>query len=156
MRYIISLFLVLSAFWLLNSGHYNALMLFFGVLSVTFVTYISWRMDVVDRESQPVRLMLFLPGYWLWLIKEIVLANLHVVYCIWAGNSTISPTWFVIKAGQETDLGRVIYANSITLTPGTMSVDLDGDDITVHALTQQAVDSLKSGDMDRRVSRLNV
>lgn len=156
MRYIISLFLVLSAFWLLNSGHYNALMLFFGVFSVAFVTYISWRMDVVDRESQPLRLMLFLPGYWLWLIKEIVLANFHVVYRIWAGNSTISPTWFVIKAGQKTDLGKVIYANSITLTPGTMSVDLDDDDITVHALTQEAVDSLKSGEMDRRVSRLNV
>lgn len=156
MRYIFSLFLVLSVFWLLNSGHYNALMLFFGVLSVVFVVYIAWRMDVVDGESQPVRLMIFLPGYWLWLVKEIVVSNLDVVYRVWAGNSSISPTWFVVKSSQKSDLGKVIYANSITLTPGTMSVDVEGDEITVHALTQNAVDGVKSGTMDRHVSRLNV
>ena len=156
MRYIVSLFLILSAFWLINSGHYSTLMLFFGLVSVALVVYLSWRMDVVDRESQPVRIMLLLPGYWIWLGKEIVLANFHVVYCIWRGNSSISPTWFVVKAGQKTDLGKVIYANSITLTPGTMSVDLEGDSITVHALTQEAVESLESGKMDRQVRRMNV
>lgn len=156
MRYIISLFLVLSAFWLLNSGHYEALMLCFGFLSVVLVVYISWRMDVVDRESQPLRLMIFLPGYWLWLIKEIVWSNFDVVYRVWAGNASISPSWFDVKASQRTDLGKVIYANSITLTPGTLSVDLDDNEITVHALTRKAAEGVQSGEMDRRVSRLNV
>ncbi|MBD3648380.1 MAG: Na+/H+ antiporter subunit E [Pseudomonadales bacterium] len=156
MRYIVSLFLTLSAFWLINSGHYGALMLFFGLISVSFVVFLSWRMDVVDGESQPLRIMLLLPGYWMWLLKEIVVANFQVVACIWKGESSISPTWFVVKATQKTDLGKVIYANSITLTPGTMSVDLEDDSITVHALTQELADSLESGTMERHVRRMNV
>jgi multicomponent Na+:H+ antiporter subunit E len=56
-----------------------------------------------------------------------------------------------VKAGQRRDLGRVIYANSITLTPGTVSIDVEGDEILVHALTREAAEGLRSGVMDRKV-----
>lgn len=156
MRHTLSLSLLLAVFWLVNSGHNTPLLLSLAVVSVGLVLFISHRMDVVDHESQPLHLTLHILGYWLWLLKEITLANVDVVYRIWRGNSTISPLQFVLKAGQKTDMGKVVYANSITLTPGTVVTDLDGDTITVHALTRNAAENLKSGSMERRVSRLEL
>jgi multicomponent Na+:H+ antiporter subunit E len=92
--------------------------------------------------------------YGLWLSKEIIVANVAVVKHIWLGNKTISPTMTKVKASQTTDVGKVIYANSITLTPGTVSLGLVGDEITVHALIRENIEALESGDMDRRVSQL--
>ncbi|HEX7028805.1 MAG TPA: Na+/H+ antiporter subunit E [Gammaproteobacteria bacterium] len=154
MRHTISLMLVLAAFWLLNSGHYTPLLFFLAICSIALVILISHRMDVIDHESQPLHLTMYVPGYWLWLIKEIVLANLDVTYRIWHGNSSISPTRTVLKMEQNTDMGKVIYANSITLTPGTVAMDLDGDRLVVHALTKKAVEDLHTGEMGRRVRRL--
>lgn len=154
MRHTISLSLALAAFWLLNSGHYTPLILSLGVVSIAVVLCIAHRMDVVDHESQPVHLTLKLPGYYIWLIKEIILANISVVKHIWLGNETISPTLTTIKASQKTDMGKVIYANSITLTPGTVAVDLVGDRIMVHALLRENIEALQAGEMDQRVSQL--
>jgi len=79
MRHTINLSLSLAAFWLLNSGHNTPLMLSLGALSIALVLYIAHRMDVVDHESQPIHLTLKLPGFYAWLIKEIILANFLVV-----------------------------------------------------------------------------
>jgi len=150
----ISLSLTLAVFWLLNSGHYTLLILSLGLVSIALVVYIAHRMDVVDHESQPLLLPLRIPGYHLWLIKEIILSNIIVVKHIWLGNETISPVLTKIKANQKTDMGKVIYANSITLTPGTVAVDVAGDQITVHALLRENIEDLQAGEMDRRVCRL--
>jgi len=154
MKHSISLSLTLGAFWLLNSGYNTPLILSLGVVSVAFVIYLARRMDVVDRESQPVQLTTSLPGYYLWLGKEIILANISVVKHVWLGNQTISPTLATLKASQITDMGRVIYATSITLTPGTVAVDLAGDQIVVHALLRENIEALAAGEMDRRVKVL--
>ncbi len=154
MRHTISLSLTLAAFWLLNSDHNTPLILSLGVVSIAIVLYIAHRMDVVDHESQPVHLTPKLPGYNMWLGKEIILANISVVKHIWLGNETISPTLTTIKASQKTDMGKVIYATSITLTPGTVAVDLVGDQIMVHALLRENIEALEAGEMDRRVSLL--
>ena len=154
MRHTISLFLILAVFWLLNSGHYTPLINTLGLISIALVLYIAHRMDVVDHESQPLRLTLRIPGYHLWLSTEIILSNISVVKHIWLGNETISPVLTTIKASQKTDMGKVIYANSITLTPGTVAVDLLGDQITVHALLRKDIEVLQAGEMDRRISRL--
>lgn len=154
MRHSISLSLGLAAFWLLNSGHYTPLLLLLGAISIAFVLLIVRKMDVVDHESQPLNLSFKIPSYWIWLIKEIILANISVVKCIWLGNESISPTMTTIKASQKTDMGKVIYANSITLTPGTVAVDLVDDQILVHALLREDLETLKAGEMDHRVSQL--
>lgn len=154
MRHKISLSIILMLFWLLNSGHYNYLILALGAASIAIVVLIAHRMDVVDHESQTIHLSLEYPRFGLWLIKEIVVANLTVVKHIWLGNKTITPTVKVIKASQTTDVGKVIYANSITLTPGTVTLGLVNDEIMVHALIQENIVALESGDMDSRVSRL--
>lgn len=154
MRHTVSLFLTLAAFWLLNSGHYSLLMLSLGLISIALVLFITHRMDVVDHESQPLHLTLRIPAYHVWLVKELILSNISVVKHIWLGNESISPSMATIKASQKTDIGKVIYANSITLTPGTVAVDLEGDQIIVHALLREDIQALEAGEMDRRVSDL--
>ncbi len=152
--HIISLFLTLAAFWLINSGHYSLLILSLGLISIALVLYIIHRMDVIDHSSQSLLIPLTIPGFHLWLAKQIVLANISVVKHIWLVTKTISTVLTTIKANQKTDLGKVIYANSITLTPGTVAVDLAGDKITVHALLRENIEVLQAGEMDRRICRL--
>ena len=150
----ISLFITLAAFWLINSGHYTLLILSLGLISIFLVLFIARRMDVVDHESGLLPRTLKMPVYSLWLIKEVILSNISVVKHIWLGNETISPVLTTIKSSQKTDMGKFIYANSITLTPGTVAVDLVGDQITVHALLRENIEALQAGEMDRRISRL--
>jgi multicomponent Na+:H+ antiporter subunit E len=154
MRHTINLFLTLAAFWLLNSGHYTPIILLLGVASIALVLVISHRMDVVVQESQPLHITKHIFYYYLWLIKEIIKANITVVKHIWLGSDSISPTLCTIKISQKTDMGKVIYANSITLTPGTVAIDLIGDEIIVHALLAKDIESLKDGKMDHMVSQL--
>ena len=140
--------------WLLLSGIYQPLFFGLGVISCVICLAIAWRMDVVDRETYPIHLSLILPGYWLWLFKEIVLANIDVTKRILAPGLPINPQLFRVKATQHDALGKVIYANSITLTPGTVTVDIDGDEFVVHALSEATRDDLETGEMDRRVTGL--
>lgn len=154
MRHTVSVLLVLSVIWLANSGHYGPLLISFGVVSVLLSAWITHRMDVVDHESLPFHLSRKLPGYYLWLAKNIFTSNLDVVRRAWIGPSAISPQLERVPADQRSDLGRVIYANSINLTPGTLSVQVDDDAILVHALSKDGMDSLKGGEMGRRVCAL--
>jgi len=154
MRHTIMLSLSLAIFWLANSGHYSALMLSLGALSIAVILYIAHRMDVVDHEAQPIHLTLKIPGYYAWLAKEIFISNLIVVKHIWLGNKSISPGFSTITASQKTEIGKVIYANSITLTPGTVTVNLEDDKFLVHALLQDSIKDLEAGEMDRRVTQL--
>lgn len=150
----ISLGAVLFGLWLLLSGHYTPLLLGFGVASCALVVLISARMDVVDREGHPIHLGPRALTYWPWLLVEIVKANIDVAKRIVDPKLPISPTMLRVKASQKTEVGRVIYANSITLTPGTVSVELEGDMIEVHSLTVEGAEALLEGEMDRRVTTM--
>ncbi len=155
MRNTISLSVTLVLFWLANSGHYNTLLLILGALSVIFVVFIAYRMDVIDHESQPLlHLTAKLPAYYVWLFKEIVISNIKVVKHVWMGKNTIKPALKTIKSSQATDMGKVIFANSITLTPGTVAIDLVGNDILVHALMEEDIEALAAGEMNQRVTRV--
>ena len=151
---IVSLTIVLSALWLLLSGHYDPLLISLGAASVLLTMVISVRMGVTDREGHPIHLALRGLVYWPWLIKEIVVANIDVAKAILGYTDEIKPSLFTIKASQKTDLGKTIYANSITLTPGTVTVDMNGDELTIHGLTQSAREGLSTGEMDRRVTHV--
>ncbi|MEE8266481.1 MAG: Na+/H+ antiporter subunit E [Acidiferrobacterales bacterium] len=153
MVHAISLALVLFALWLLLSSHYVPLLIGLGALSVLLVVTIALRMGVVDREGHPIHLSPKALLYWPWLAWEIVKSNVDVARRILSPTLPISPTVIRLKASQKSELGKVIYANSITLTPGTVSIDIDGDKIEVHALTREAAQALRTGDMDRRVTR---
>jgi len=150
-RHAIKLGLFLFAIWLLLSGHYTPLMLGLGVLSVLLVVLLVTRVHLIDREIQPVLIKPSVLFYWVWLSREIIKSNIDVTRRILSPRMPISPNIFTVRANQKTDLGRVTYANSITLVPGTVTVDVDEDVFTVHALTQAAAADLKRGEMDRRV-----
>ena len=140
--------------WLLLSGHFTALLIALGVASSLAAVSIARRMDLIDHEGHPVHLgwrgLTYLP----WLIWEIVKANIDVARIILSPSLPISPVLFRLHADQKTGLGHVIYANSITLTPGTVTVDLVGHVLDVHALTREAADELENGRMNARVTEM--
>lgn len=154
MIHIISLGGLLFGLWLLLSGHYEALLIAFGLVSCIVVVLIATRMDVVDHESFPVHLTGRSLTYVPWLLKEIAKANFDVARIILDPRLPISPRTARFRGTQRTDLGRVIYANSITLTPGTITTGVYGDEFEIHALTRAALDGTEQGEMDRRVSQL--
>jgi len=146
--------LVLFCLWLLLSGFFKTLLISLGLASVIAVVWIAHRMDVIDHEGHPIHLTLRALLYWPWLIVEIIKANIDVARAIVRRRMPVNPSVIEVKATQETELGQVIYANSITLTPGTVTIDIDKDIMIVHALTRNAAEALESGDMDRRVTAL--
>ena len=154
MMYIIGLTLSLTAFWLLMSGIYTPLILFLGAISVIFVLYLTRRMDALDEDVFEFKLKGKHFSYWSWLAKEIFKANIDVSKVILSPKMNLSPRLVRVPLSQSNELATVIYANSITLTPGTVSVDIEGDEIIVHALTQELMDGLTEGDMDQRVNYL--
>ena len=154
MLYIIGLTLSLTAFWLLMSGIYTPLILFLGAISVIFVLYLTRRMDALDEDVFEFKLKRKHFSYWSWLAKEIFKANIDVAKVILSPKMNLSPRLVRVPLSQSNELAAVIYANSITLTPGTVSVDIEGDEIIVHALTQELMDGLTEGDMDQRVNYL--
>ncbi len=157
MNRIVSLFSLLMLVWLLLSGIYTPWLISLGVLSCVVVVLIALRMDVIDNEGHPFHLHFgSLCLYWCWLLVEILKSNYIVLRCILSPGMPISPNVLALRSTQRSDLGRVIYANSITLTPGTVSIEVDGDITEVHALTQAAADDLRDGEMDRRVTAVEM
>ena len=142
------LFVVLFGTWLSWSGQTKPLLLGFGVGSCLFIVFIVRRMQGDDHARIPLTAWARLAVYLPWLGWEIVKSNLHVARMVLAPGG-ISPRLVRTKASQRGDFGRVLYANSITLTPGTITLDLRGDDLLVHALTQHTAEGL-DGTMDAK------
>lgn len=149
----LSLVIILFAFWLLLSGFFVPFLLTMGLLSAIAVAMLGRRMDLVDHEGHPIQLSWRLIFYWPWLFKEIVVSAWSVSRIILTPRLPISPTLVKAKTSQKTSVGLVTYANSITLTPGTISVDVKPGEILVHALTRDAAAGLLEGEMDRQVTR---
>lgn len=143
---------ILFAFWISLSGHYTPLITSLGVLSCALTVYLALRMDVVDHEGLPLQLGGRFWAYLPWLMKEIFVANLHVAKIILTPSLPISPIIVRYRGSQKTDLGRAIYGNSITLTPGTITTGIEGNDFEVHSLTWVDVDGSEEDEMDRRVT----
>ena len=140
--------------WLLLSGHYTQLLLWFGALSCGFVVLMAWNSDVLDGDIKPEHFFLKVPLYWLWLGKEILKSNFATGKAIWSNN--FDPEIFKVKATQRSENGLANYANSITLTPGTVTVFIDGDLFVVHALTKEMGDDVRSGIMDKKITKLEL
>jgi multicomponent Na+:H+ antiporter subunit E len=148
------LFLVLFAIWLLWSGLYTPLIIGLGVVSCLVCVWITYRMRALDAPRFQLTTVLRAAGYFPWLLKEIAAANWTVIRIVLSPRLDVDPVVLTLKASQRTDLGRVVYGNSITLTPGTLTMDEDGDQLTVHALTRDGAEQLEGGEMDMRVTRL--
>jgi len=144
---------LLFLFWIFLSGHLEPLLLGLGMASVALTVFLSRRMNVIDHESYPLHLSSKFPGFFVYIFREIVKANIDVVTRILSWRKApISPQMIEIPQSQETDLGAVIYANSITLTPGTVTIKLSKDNLTVHALSKEAASELATGAMSKEIS----
>ena len=146
------LFIFYFLIWLLLSGHYDPLLLSLGLLSCALCLYVTWKANFIDNEGLPLHLLVRLPVYTIWLFKEIIKANIDTAKIIILNNP--NPQNFRVKSTQKTEAGKVMYANSITLTPGTVTTQLDEDVLEVHALTAEMAEDVKSGQMDKMVTWL--
>ncbi len=147
--------LLLFAFWLLLSGHYSAWLVGSGAVSALVVAFLVRIAGISDSEGLPVERLIGGFLYWPWLFGEIVKSTLAVTRIILDPRLPISPRLIRAPIGPKTAVGVATYANSITLTPGTITVEVDRrrGELVVHALTDASASDLLTGEMDRRVRR---
>lgn len=150
---IISLTAFLFAFWLILSGHYTPVLVGAGLASAVFCAVVGRRMLVVDPEGHPLQLLKGAVTYYPWLLLEVVKSAWAVSLIILNPKLPISPAMTRLRASQRSSAGIATYGNSITLTPGTLTVGVEGTELVVHALTVEGALDLESGRMDRRISR---
>lgn len=157
MSYLRFLVIGLVVFWLLWSGFWdNPLLLGLGAASIALSAYLAIRIERYYPLRTVTGMLYRIPVYWLWLMTEVIKTNVDVAKRIWLPSRyPISPTLGVVPMTQKTRLGKTVYANSITLTPGTVSVRLEPNHhLLVHALTHESMEDLKAGGMDARVTNL--
>jgi len=143
----------LFAFWLLMSGIYTSFLVLSGLAVALAVAAFVRRMDVADREGQPMHLVPAALAYWPWLVLEILKSGWTVARLILHPRLPISPSLARFRPSQESTVGLVTHANSITLTPGTVTIEARHGEFLVHALTRKGADGLAASEMDRRVRR---
>lgn len=154
LKYIASLALVLAVLWLLFSGLWtHPVLLPLGAVSVAFTIWVCHRLGILDRAVRPLHTPVAALRYWPWLLARIIESNLHVARRILAPRLEISPRIVRVPITQQTDLGRAVLANSITLTPGTVSIHVRSNEIWFYALDEESAQGVLSGEMDRRVRR---
>jgi multicomponent Na+:H+ antiporter subunit E len=148
-----TLFVLFYAFWILMSGYFTPFLLAAGALASAAVVWFVERMHVADREGHPVHLgwsaLVYLP----WLVKEILKSAIDVSKVILDPRLPASPTVVRFQPSQKTVVGLVTHANSITLTPGTLSVEVSPERFVVHGLTRASAQGAVASEMDRRVAR---
>lgn len=143
----------LYVFWILMSGFFTPFLLAAGAGAALLVAWLAHRMDVIDHEGHPFHLGLSALTYWPWLVKEILKSAVGVSRIILDPRLPASPTVVRFRPRQQTVVGLVTHANSITLTPGTLSVKVGQDEFVVHGLTRESATGAVDSDMDRRVER---
>ncbi|MEM7052961.1 MAG: Na+/H+ antiporter subunit E [Pseudomonadota bacterium] len=154
MRYLLSLALILALLWLGISGVYKPLLFMLGAGSVLFVVWLSKRMDVVGVEHNPIIYSWRLPVYWAWLTWQIIIANVQVAAAALKPGNSVRPQIVEVPVHCQSAVGNVTYANSVTLTPGTVTLLLERNMLQAHALLDASAESLKSGEMERWVEWL--
>jgi multicomponent Na+:H+ antiporter subunit E len=143
--------LLLAALWIGLSGYFDAVHLIFGFVSVTLVSAISHKHLVGDGPmwrglGRLVRLVVYVP----WLLWEITVANYDVMLRV-LGFRDVDPCVVRFRPDLTSDFGRVALANSITLTPGTVTIRIREGEFIVHAISPAAADGVLGGRMERRV-----
>ena len=147
---------LLSVFWVLLSGHYTTLFLGLGGVSVLLVIWLLRRMDMTDHAPSSLYPSLGLLGYGGWLLTCVVRANIDLARRIWDPQLPIRPSWTRLDTQVSTPLQKTLYANSITLTPGTLTTEVQDDHFRIHSLSKDNICSLQRGDMERRIRRLGI
>ena len=151
--YVLGLAAALIAVWIGLSGLFKPLLLGLGAVSVLVVVLLSVRFRLTDRVGVPYfRLHNFL-SYWGWLIVEIAKANVRVIRACLKTELDISPALVKVKTTCRSEMAKALFCNSMTLTPGTVTVEVDGDKVLVHALHEDSAQPEAFREMDRRSAK---
>lgn len=153
MTHIAGLIIALILFWLGLSGHYTPLMLSLGATSILITVILSGRLGVLDREGAPYLVIFGFLFYVPWLLKEVLVANLVVIRACLRADLDIKPALVKVKTSSTSDLGKTLFANSITLTPGTITILVEDDRLLVHALYEDDSGPESFSSMDRRSAK---
>lgn len=154
MLHLVSLGVVLYVFWLLLSGFFTPFLLAAGAGSALGVVLLARRMRIVDREGHPIQMIAAVVLYWPWLWIEIAKSAWAVSRIILDPRLPISPVLVRFKPSQKTQVGLATHANSITLTPGTITVEAAQNEFLVHGLTRSSGAGVIDSEMDRRISKV--
>ena len=149
-------FLIMFGLWIILSGKFDAFHLSLGLISCLIVAYLSGDLlfDSLKLKTflgSCIRFVLYIP----WLLYQIFLANLHVLYLTFHPRmmDLIDPKIIKFRSKLKKDLSLVTFANSITLTPGTITVYLSMDgDFSVHAIDKKSREGLP-GEMEVRIAK---
>ncbi|MCH8475152.1 MAG: Na+/H+ antiporter subunit E [Opitutales bacterium] len=148
---------VLFGFWLVMSGKLEIFHIITGLLAVSFVVWLDRRLGPLSKDEDTISLhahFLKLPIYLPWLAWQMILSSLHVGKVILVPRHRIHPMLLKFDSKMPSNASRVILGNSITLTPGTLTLDIQEDTFLVHALDVNSAENLLAGDMQKRVGRL--
>ncbi len=154
MRFVLTA-LIMFAFWILLSGKFSFILFLSGFISSLLVSYMSNDLligngDIKLGFIRTIKFIRFLP----WLLWQIVLANIDLALRTLHPKMPINPILINIKNNLKSDLGMVILANSITLTPGTVTIDVNENEFLIHVISEKAAQSLISGEMQARVKKI--
>jgi len=149
------LLLTLLVSWVLWSGIYKPLLLWLGLSSCLLSVWLAQRMGFF-RHVMPLRAILRLPAHWWWLLREVIKSSLEVARVVLSPSLPISPTVVELSTTEATDVGKVILGNSITLSPGTVTIDMHENRLLVHCLTRHSAEQLKELEVQRRTARLKI
>jgi len=141
--------------WVLWSGIYKPLLLWLGLFSCLLSVWLAQRMGFF-RHPMSLRTLLRLPAHWWWLLGEIIRSSVEVARVVLSPSLPISPTVVELTTTEATDVGKVILGNSITLSPGTVTIDVYQDRLLVHCLTQRSASQLQDPEVQRRIARLGL
>ncbi|MBC6403235.1 MAG: Na+/H+ antiporter subunit E [Hyphomonadaceae bacterium] len=136
MRFILILAAALAIYWTGLSGYFKPMLISLGIISILLVLGLVHRMKIMDGETAPYGNMHRTLYYSVWLFREIVKANVEVVKAVMSPELEVSPTLVKVPTRPTTDIGKTMFANSITLTPGTVSMEIGEKEILVHALLE--------------------
>lgn len=145
---------LLAVFWLLLSGYFQPLMLSFGVLTILLTIWLIKRMRALDESPKHFGSTIGFVRYVPWVLSQILLSSTQVAKHIWSRSPKLNPVLDQIPVSAVPANKQVLYANSITLTPGTLCVDIDEQNVTVHALEKSSIDELKDGAIAHQIDKL--
>lgn len=144
---------ILAAVWLLWSGLYKPLVIGLGALSCLLTAFIAHRIGFFN-QSTSLHLLPRMPGYWFKLFIEIIKSSIDVTRIVLNPKLPISPTEIEIKAAPKGPIGQAILGNSITLSPGTVTIDVFEGRMRIHCLTKESADELIACDINQRTAEL--
>jgi multicomponent Na+:H+ antiporter subunit E len=153
------LFCLLLALWLVLSGYFDVFHVGVGVVCVAAVLWMNRRLNSeVFDESQADALAVLrwpqVPGFMVWLVAQIVMSGLQVAWVLMHRRMPIATSIIQFRVDLPCEQAKVVLGNAITLTPGTLTIDIRDDMFTVHSLIPASYAGIVDDTMPRRVLRL--